>query len=127
EASRPGGPPPWARLTPSSSERPRITIGEVRSALRTNPDLPPVPGLDDDALGSAVLAPLFDEDGEARVILTRRTTWLRSHSGQVAFPGGRVEEGEQPVDAALRETWEEVGIDPTTVEVIGHLSRMRTI
>ena len=76
---------------------------------------------------SAVLLPLWDEGGEARILLTRRTAWLRSHSGQVAFPGGRVEPGESLVDAALREAWEEVGIDPRAVEVIGALGRLHTI
>jgi 8-oxo-dGTP pyrophosphatase MutT (NUDIX family) len=73
-----------------------------------------------------VLAPLFEEDAETRVILTRRAATLRSHRSEVAFPGGRVEEGETLVDAALRETWEEVGIEPSSVEVIGELTPLMT-
>lgn len=125
-ASRPGDPPPWTDRW-AAGERPRVTIDEVRRAVTGHPDLPSIG--DEDATGpnSAVLAALWEEDGEARVLLTRRTAWLRSHSGQVAFPGGRVEPGETLVEAALREAQEEVGLDPSTVEVIGQLSRMHTI
>ncbi len=55
------------------------------------------------------------------VVLTERSAQLRSHTGQVAFPGGHLEPGETPVDAALREASEEVGLDPASVEVIGEL------
>ena len=85
---------------------------------------------DEDAPGpssAAVLAATFGEDDEVRVVLTRRTEWLRSHSHQVAFPGGRCEEGEAPVDAALRESFEEIGLDPTSVEIVGELTRLSTI
>jgi 8-oxo-dGTP pyrophosphatase MutT (NUDIX family) len=102
-----------------------VTIDEIRRAVTGHPDLPDFG--DDGGPHSAVLAAVWEEDGEARVLLTRRTAWLRSHSGQVAFPGGRVEPGETLVDAALREAAEEVGLDPRTVEVVGALSRMHTI
>lgn len=76
---------------------------------------------------SAVLVALFEEDGEARVVLTRRASTLRSHTGEVSFPGGRVDEGEDSVAAALREAAEEVDLDPSTVEILGQLSPLRTI
>jgi 8-oxo-dGTP pyrophosphatase MutT (NUDIX family) len=76
---------------------------------------------------AAVLCPLFEEDGETHVILTRRSTQLRSHTGQVSFPGGRLEDGEAAVAAALREAAEEVGIDPAEVEILGQLSPLATI
>jgi 8-oxo-dGTP pyrophosphatase MutT (NUDIX family) len=60
------------------------------------------------------------------VVLTRRSSRLRSHTGEVSFPGGRLEPGEEPLDAALRESYEEVGLDPTTVEVIGRLTPLTT-
>jgi 8-oxo-dGTP pyrophosphatase MutT (NUDIX family) len=75
---------------------------------------------------SAVLAALFEDGGESRVVLTRRASTLRSHRSEVAFPGGRVEEGETLVDAALREAAEEVALDSATVEVIGTLSTLST-
>lgn len=58
------------------------------------------------------------EDGPC-VVLTERSEELRSHASQVSFPGGKLDPGETPVQAALRETWEEVGVDPADVEVIG--------
>jgi len=104
-----------------------VPIDHVRAAVEGHPDLPSIGDQDAGSPNSAVLAALWEEDGEARVLLTRRTAWLRSHSGQVAFPGGRVEPGESLVDAALREAQEEVGLDPEAVEVIGRLSRLHTI
>lgn len=75
---------------------------------------------------AAVLVPLFEEEGEARVVLTRRSSTLRDHQGEVSFPGGRIDEGEDDVAAALREAWEEVGIDPVTVEVLGRFGPVGT-
>jgi 8-oxo-dGTP pyrophosphatase MutT (NUDIX family) len=77
--------------------------------------------------GAAVLIALFEEDGETRVVLTVRSDQLRSHRGEVAFPGGRLDEGEEVVEGALRETYEEVGIEPTAVTVIGALTTMPTL
>lgn len=76
---------------------------------------------------AAVLCALFDESGEAQVVLTRRSSRLRSHTHQVSFPGGRLDQGEGEVDAALREAHEEVGIDPASVRILGRLSSLRTV
>jgi 8-oxo-dGTP pyrophosphatase MutT (NUDIX family) len=76
---------------------------------------------------AAVLIPLFEEDGEARVILTRRSGNLRSHTGEVSFPGGRIDDDETPLQAALREAHEEVGIDPSSVSVLGPLAPLATM
>jgi 8-oxo-dGTP pyrophosphatase MutT (NUDIX family) len=70
---------------------------------------------------AAVLVPLFEHGGEPYVLLTRRRADLRRHGGQVSFPGGRIETGEDPLAAALRESHEEVGLDPTRVDVLGSL------
>ena len=75
---------------------------------------------------AAVLCALFDEHGQCEVVLTRRSSRLRSHSHQVSFPGGRIEPGEAPVEAALREAKEEVGLDPATVDVFAELSGLST-
>jgi 8-oxo-dGTP pyrophosphatase MutT (NUDIX family) len=76
---------------------------------------------------AAVLAALFEEDGEARVILTRRAAHLRSHTGEVSFPGGRLDEGEDALAAALREASEEVGLEPASVDIVGELSPLATV
>jgi len=80
-----------------------------------------------DAGAAAVLIPLFEEEGEARVILTVRSGSLRSHQGEVAFPGGRLDGGEGVVHGALREADEEVGIAPGAVTVLGTLTTLPTV
>ena len=70
---------------------------------------------------AAVLVPIVDRS-EPTVLLTLRTAELASHAGQVAFPGGKIDPGdESPVAAALREAREEVGLAPMLVEPIGYL------
>lgn len=71
---------------------------------------------------AAVLVPVVDHGPEATVILTQRNANLRNHSGQVAFPGGRIDAGDASAEAAaLRETMEEIGLPGERVEVIGRL------
>jgi 8-oxo-dGTP pyrophosphatase MutT (NUDIX family) len=78
---------------------------------------------------SAVLCALFDDErGQATVVLTRRAQHLRSHRGEVSFPGG----GQDPGDAdllatAVRESHEEVGLDATGMELLGELDHLRTV
>jgi 8-oxo-dGTP pyrophosphatase MutT (NUDIX family) len=78
---------------------------------------------------SAVLVTLFEAAGEARVILTKRPETMPSHRGEIAFPGGKLEEG---VDAdlratALREAREEIGLDPASVEIVAELDGLGTV
>jgi 8-oxo-dGTP pyrophosphatase MutT (NUDIX family) len=76
---------------------------------------------------AAVLVAVVDRP-EPTVILTLRTDTVRSHAGQVAFPGGRIDpEDEGPIAAALREAEEEIGLPRDVVEVIGVTDRYRTI
>lgn len=70
---------------------------------------------------AAVLIPVVEHGDDARVIFTQRTSTLRKHSGQIAFPGGKLDSNETPEIAALREAEEEIGLARHFVEVIGHL------
>jgi 8-oxo-dGTP pyrophosphatase MutT (NUDIX family) len=70
---------------------------------------------------AAVLLPIVDRAGRLSVILTLRASDLRAHSGQVAFPGGKIDAGETPRDAALREAQEEIGLEERFVEPLGWL------
>jgi 8-oxo-dGTP pyrophosphatase MutT (NUDIX family) len=88
---------------------------------RLNPDLRDLivrPGLRE----AAVLIPVVDHGDEATVLLTKRTEKMRSHSGQIAFPGGVIDPVDaSPEAAALRETTEEIGLGVDEVEVIGRM------
>ncbi|AJE02027.1 NUDIX hydrolase [Geobacter pickeringii] len=96
----------------------------IRQALaaRTKVALPPGP------VPAAVLLPLFEQGGEYHVLFTKRTEHLNHHRGEISFPGG----SRHPDDAdlretALRETWEEVGIKPGDVEILGELDDFYSI
>lgn len=122
--ARPGDPAPWAELP---ADRLRLTVDEVRRAFAVL-DSPARPALrEQQGRPSAVLAPLYDDGGEAWVVLTRRSNHLRTHKGEVSFPGGGRDPSDRDLIAtALRETQEEIGIDPATVEIIGELDHMTT-
>ncbi|MCL6677782.1 CoA pyrophosphatase [Sphingomonas sp. RG327] len=109
-----------------------MTLAErIRDALAEPAKLPPLPGdlPEQRALASlpaAVLIAITDR-ADPGVILTVRREHLRTHAGQIAFPGGRLDEGEEPVAAALREAHEELGLDPALVELAGRLDEYRTV
>ncbi|ATE64956.1 CoA pyrophosphatase [Rhizorhabdus dicambivorans] len=98
----------------------------LRRSLEANPDeakpLVQHPTLNPDIsrlTPAAVLVPIIDAP-EPRVLLTVRHEALRAHAGQVAFPGGRLDpEDDGPVAGALREAWEEIGLPPEKVEIVG--------
>ncbi|HTT90687.1 MAG TPA: CoA pyrophosphatase [Acidimicrobiales bacterium] len=135
----PGVPPPWSDLP--QDRRRAITVDEVVRALaagrpdrrleaieaagrRVTPsELPEGAG----SGPAAVVCLLFDREGETNVVLTRRSAHLRSHSGEVSFPGGRLQPDERPLQAALREANEEIGIEAAAVEVIGHLTPLTRV
>jgi 8-oxo-dGTP pyrophosphatase MutT (NUDIX family) len=97
-----------------------IGIEQVRAVFAARsapPAMDPAPHL----RTSAVLIALFEEDSQARVVFIHRSHQVGTHRGDVAFPGGVLDPGETPLAAALREAYEEVGIRPADVEVIGRL------
>lgn len=88
---------------------------------RLNPDMQNVI-VHDGLRDAAVLIPVVDRGKDASVILTKRTEKLRSHAGQIAFPGGRVDATDlTPEYAALRETEEEIGLSSHFIEVVGRM------
>jgi 8-oxo-dGTP pyrophosphatase MutT (NUDIX family) len=121
-----GGPAPWADVAPNGR---RITIDRLRDVFTGRVGSPSfVESAADPVLGaSAVLAPFYEDGGELFVVLTRRGWGLRSHTGEVSFPGGRRDPGETLVEAALREAHEEVALEPSAVEVLGELDHLMTV
>jgi NAD(P)H-hydrate repair Nnr-like enzyme with NAD(P)H-hydrate epimerase domain/8-oxo-dGTP pyrophosphatase MutT (NUDIX family) len=91
-------------------ERLRLALAQVEEDASTPP-----PG----ARTGAVLVLLEDGEDGPRLVLTRRRPDLRSHPGQLSFPGGRIEPGEDASAAAVREATEEVGLDPASIEIVG--------
>ncbi len=104
---------------------PQLTswIIEIRHRLSTPAPqrLPP-----SDTRHAAVLVPLYVDAGELWTVLTKRTEHLPHHKGQIAFPGGSLEPGEDAWTAALRETEEEVGLDPAKILKLGELDEAET-
>jgi 8-oxo-dGTP pyrophosphatase MutT (NUDIX family) len=94
-------------------------LGRLRGAL-VDPVKVALPSAESQRRAAAVLVPLIERDGDIHIIYTRRSDRLSSHRGQVAFPGGRFDQRDSDLlAAALRETHEEVGIEPKAVEVLG--------
>jgi 8-oxo-dGTP pyrophosphatase MutT (NUDIX family) len=100
----------------ASAEHNRLELAEF---LATNPK-PFSP--------ASVLFGLVARDDGLHVLLTKRTEHLRHHAGQISFPGGRIESTDaNPVQAALREAYEEIGLHADSVTVLGYLEPMLTI
>jgi 8-oxo-dGTP pyrophosphatase MutT (NUDIX family) len=92
------------------------------------PQEPAPAGPGSDLVAAGVLVPLFLKAGEVQVLFTQRTLLVKDHRGQIAFPGG-VRDPEDPhlLGTALRETFEEIGLAPEAVEVLGTLPPVATI
>ena len=105
---------------------PRSWIQEIRDRLSSPPPrrLPAI--ATSDLRPASVLVPLYVDAGELWTVLTKRTDDLPSHRSQIAFPGGGRELKEDPWAAALRETNEEIGLDPKTVLRLGELNEGET-
>jgi len=103
----------------------------IRAALAEHPAEQPLMGdhpelRGDASTDAAVLIPVTDREAPG-VILTVRREHLRTHAGQIAFPGGRRDDGEDAIGAALREAQEEILLDPAEVELVGALDPYRTV
>ncbi|HEV2797127.1 MAG TPA: CoA pyrophosphatase [Nocardioides sp.] len=98
-------------MPPEGSDPRRGAVLMVFADRAHDPDVPDRPGPDDLA-----------HRGE--LLLTERAHHMRSHPGQVSFPGGGLDAGETPAEAALREAYEEIGLDPAEVEVFGELPEL---
>jgi 8-oxo-dGTP pyrophosphatase MutT (NUDIX family) len=96
----------------------RARLAQV--ATRTPARLPP-DSVPEHFRRAAVLLLVGCHGGEACIVLSERSARMRAHSGEIALPGGRIEPGETPEGAAVREAAEEVGVDPHAVEVFGRL------
>ncbi len=109
-----------------------MTLAErLRTSLAAAPALPPIDGDLPElrakaATPAAVLVGITDR-ADPGVLLTVRRENLRTHAGQIAFPGGRVEPDEDDVAAALREANEELRLDPSVAKVVGRLGDYRTV
>jgi 8-oxo-dGTP pyrophosphatase MutT (NUDIX family) len=80
------------------------------------------------ASAAAVLILIHPNDGEPHVVFTERTNHVEHHKGQMSFPGGACDDGDDCSETtALRETWEEIGVEQTHVRIIGSLDDMLTI
>ncbi|MBK5223108.1 MAG: CoA pyrophosphatase [Acidimicrobiia bacterium] len=120
-----GAPAPWAHL-PDSARHP--SLAAIRATVvGTGTDLV-LPGNPAHERSSAVLAAIYEDRGEPQILLTRRSWDLRTHRGEVSFPGGRVEPFDADMRAAaLREAHEEVGLAPELVEIVGRLDPLATM
>lgn len=123
---RAGRPAPWSALDPAMRV---MRLSDVRERAERLP-APKQPALIPvTSRPAAVLIPIFEEHGEARVILTRRPESMPSHRGDIAFPGGGFKDGQDLTltDTALREAHEEIGLAPDYVDVVAELDTLGTV
>lgn len=95
-----------------------------RKMLPLNRELTASPKEETRIKHSSVLLLLFVENGELNACLIKRPSHMKHHAAQIALPGGRIEKGETPLETALRETWEEIGITRDKIEILGSLSEL---
>jgi 8-oxo-dGTP pyrophosphatase MutT (NUDIX family) len=94
-----------------------IPVGPLRP--KSKADVPLRPG--------SVLILLYEDEGEIKFPLIKRPEYAGAHGGQISLPGGKAEAGENPIETALREAWEEIGVDSQYVNVLGRLSEFHVI
>ncbi len=108
-----------------------VSDGDLRSRLKSillpvevmdGSDVPVKPG----QRPASVMMPLIHRD-EWQVLFTRRPLYMPSHAGQISFPGGRTEAGETPCQGVSRETFEEIGVGPEHVDIVGRLPSFNAV
>jgi 8-oxo-dGTP pyrophosphatase MutT (NUDIX family) len=83
--------------------------------------------IDDGSAKGAVMVPIYEKEDKLFMIFTKRTQELSSHKGQISFPGGKIEEQDKTLfDCAVRETFEEIGIEKSSVNLLGELDQIKT-
>jgi 8-oxo-dGTP pyrophosphatase MutT (NUDIX family) len=104
-------------------------LAEVRERCAALPPPQPPPLVMPGSRPAAVLVPLFEAEAEAHVVLTKRPETMPTHQGEVSFPGGGMRAGVDatPLDAALRETEEEIGLPSAAVEIVAELDTLATV
>ncbi|HEX2090724.1 MAG TPA: CoA pyrophosphatase [Actinomycetota bacterium] len=103
-----------------------MTSLETLQELRPRLDSSPIEELPDDAALAAVLVPVLAAGPNLRVVFTKRSDTLSRHAGEISFPGGLADDGENAAAAALREAQEELGLRPSDVELLGALPSVHT-
>ena len=77
---------------------------------------------------AAVLVPIYEKDGQYHILFIKRTEWVEKHKGEISFPGGTYEARDKTLlDTALRESAEEINLNPDDVEVLGELNNVSSV
>ena len=121
ETWRLGDPPPW---------RPEAGIADLDTLverIRRRTDTSPRTNMPMIRSEAAVLVPLSTTVDGPAVVLTKRSSNMRHHRGEISFPGGRQDPGESLDQTAIREANEEIGLDPSHVSIVGRLRRLGTV
>jgi len=114
------------RLLPALERRLKSPLPGLPAQLKMVPS--PRPGqqvyteVESTSLKAGVMLLIYNVGGEAHLVFIRRPSTVLHHKDQVSFPGGQIEKGENSVQAALRETWEEIGVPQDRVRVLGGLT-----
>lgn len=112
------------RQAENLAQRLRAALARAPAGAPLTGDLPEARALA--CIDAAVLMAITNRP-EPGIILTVRREHLRTHAGQIAFPGGRLDEGEDPVGAALREAHEEILLEPADVRIVDSIEPYRTV
>ena len=101
---------------------------ETAKSILTQRNIREIDSEHSEYIDSAVLIPIFKENGEYKILFTKRTNMVENHKGQVSFPGGvKDKEDDSFLDTALREAFEEIGLFRQDVEILGRIDDRLTL